>query len=97
MQIVMSENLGADWFSLTADGLQWQQNARQWVNATSINDMLSNNLPVDDHIWKTSVGTHWGGLYIYPRIRTRFFYKNIKTEGSLRMFLVFFSFNPKRS
>ena len=25
----------------------------------------------------------------------RFFYKNIKTEGSLRMFLVFFSFKPK--
>ncbi|XP_066926853.1 neuropilin-1a-like [Clytia hemisphaerica] len=71
MQIVMSENLGVDWYNLSPSELTKQQQNGYYVNAVNIDDLLPNTFPpLDKYRWQTQQGTEWGvsgeGLFFKP-------------------------------
>ena len=63
MQIVMSENLGVDWYNLSPSELAKQQQNGFYVHSVNIDDLLPNTFPpLDKYRWQTQQGTEWGGM-----------------------------------
>ena len=62
MQIMLSNNLGADWLNLSPNQLAREKQDGSWSDAVNIDDMLSTKLPTSPYEWTTEGGRKWGGM-----------------------------------
>lgn len=62
MQIMLSNNLGADWLNLSPNQLAREKQDGNWSDAVNIDDMLSTELPTLPYQWTTEGGREWGGM-----------------------------------
>ena len=61
MNIVISDDFGKLWYSISKTLWRYANSKYEMINATNIDDILPTKLPGTNLTWRLTDGTEWGG------------------------------------